>query len=451
MALSANTVLEVRRTGSDTNGGGFVTGTAGFNYSLYDTATVNVADAVANGTTTITSATANFVAAIGNLIYLQGGSGSLAAGWYQIMTNANTTTITVDRAVAAGTGITLKLGGALATPGQAAAIAQVAGIMIFIKYDATPYVITTASTNVSGGCISGLAGTFYSGYDTTRSHCVVGENRPTLQLAAGVSTATIFGNLNADYFMGSLIVDGNGQTASKGCNTSGLWFNVKVMNCLAAGIQQNGAARALFSEVVTCQIIPLAVTFAWGCYVSGSTNVAVAGGSFQCQHAVNCISVGGNRSGFVPTNHAVWINCIAYGNVESGFNFHNSTGNAINCIAESNGAYGYRANTTTVQELLLNCADYNNSLGRNLVGRLIRDLNPITGSGSFFANAAGGNFALNNIAGAGAAARAAGFPAAFIGLPSSLDYSDLGAVQHQDSGGVAGGLIVNPGMRGGMQ
>jgi len=450
MALSANTVLEVRRTGSDTNGGGFVTGAAGFNYSLYDAATVNVADAVANGTTTITSATANFVAVIGNIIYLQGGSGSLVAGWYQVLTNANATTITVDRVVAAGTGITMRIGGALASPGQAAAIATVAGMMVFIKYDATPYSITTATTNVSGGCISGLASTFYSGYDTTRSHCVVGENRPTLQLAPGVSTATIFGNLNADYFMGSLIIDGNGQTASKGCNTSGLWFNVKVMNCLAAGIQQNAAARAIFCEVISCQVIPLAVTFAWGCYVYGSTNIAVAGGAIQSQQAVNCISAVSNRSGFAFTNHGVWVNCIAYNNTESGFNFHNTSGTAINCISEYNGAYGYRSNTTTVQQLMINCADYGNITARNQAGRLIRDLNPITGFSSFFVDAAGGNFTLNDTSGAGAAAKAAGFPDAFIGLPSTLDYSDLGAVQHEDLG-IAGSLIVNPGMRGGMQ
>ena len=60
MALSANTVLEVRNGGSDTNGGGFVTGAAGTDWSQQDAAQYSVTDGVTAGTTTITSATANF-------------------------------------------------------------------------------------------------------------------------------------------------------------------------------------------------------------------------------------------------------------------------------------------------------------------------------------------------------------------------------------------------------
>ena len=36
MALSANSVFEVRTAGNDTNGGGFVTGAAGTDYSQQD-------------------------------------------------------------------------------------------------------------------------------------------------------------------------------------------------------------------------------------------------------------------------------------------------------------------------------------------------------------------------------------------------------------------------------
>ena len=151
MALSANTVLEVRLTGSDTNGGGFVTGAAGTDWSQQDSPQYSVTDGVATGNTVVSSASAAFgTDVVGNLVYLQGGTGSLVAGWYQI-TARTSGNITLDRNVAAGTGITLKIGGALASPGQAGAIATVSGIRTYIKYNASPYVATSALTNIAGG------------------------------------------------------------------------------------------------------------------------------------------------------------------------------------------------------------------------------------------------------------------------------------------------------------
>jgi len=62
-AISVNSVFEVRTAGNDTNGGGFVTGAAGTDYSQQDAnntvgADISTTDAVAAGTTTITSITA---------------------------------------------------------------------------------------------------------------------------------------------------------------------------------------------------------------------------------------------------------------------------------------------------------------------------------------------------------------------------------------------------------
>ena len=136
MAISNTQVLEVRTAGNDTNGGGFNSAAAGVDYSQQDTKNtvgnnISTTDAVANGTTTITSATATFTADIvGNLIYLQGGTGALAAGWYQVNTFTNGTTIVVDRTVAAGTGITMNIGGAMASIGGASLAGQNVARMI---------------------------------------------------------------------------------------------------------------------------------------------------------------------------------------------------------------------------------------------------------------------------------------------------------------------------------
>jgi hypothetical protein len=69
-------------------------------------------DAVGNGSTTVTSATASFTSAVvGAAIELSGGTGSLAAAWYYVTAYTNSTTISVDRIVASGTGITMTVGG----------------------------------------------------------------------------------------------------------------------------------------------------------------------------------------------------------------------------------------------------------------------------------------------------------------------------------------------------
>ena len=73
---------------------------------------ISTTDAVANGSTTITSATANFNASIvGTAIELSAGSGSLTAAWYYVTAFTNSTTVSVDRVVPSGTGISMSIGG----------------------------------------------------------------------------------------------------------------------------------------------------------------------------------------------------------------------------------------------------------------------------------------------------------------------------------------------------
>ena len=152
MALSASSVWEVRTTGSDTNGGGFVTGASGTDYTQQNAAQYSLTNGVTNGTTTIATISAAAVM-IGNIAYVQGGTGSVVAGWYQITGASAGVSITVDRStgLSAGTGVTINIGGALASPGQSGAL-LVAGNLIWVKSGTYP--ITSASTNISGGCMN---------------------------------------------------------------------------------------------------------------------------------------------------------------------------------------------------------------------------------------------------------------------------------------------------------
>lgn len=454
MALNAAIVLEVRNGGSDTNGGGFKTGATGTDWTLQDAAQYSVTDGVTAGTTTITSATAAFgTDVVGNLIFVSGGTGSVTAAWYEIVTRTNSTTIVVDRStgLTAGTGVTLKIGGALASPGQAGAIATVAGHTVFIKYNAAAYVATSASTNIAAGCVSGIAGTAYCGYDTTRSVYNLDANRPTFQLSVG--TATLFTNANVNYLVSSIILDANSQATSRCAQLSGTFFYVKAMNATVAGLADNTVAgTAILCEVTGCTALPLAITSGYFCIAHdntlGATTGAITNNGGSISHYYGCISYSNSRSGFLATGVMRLVNCVAYANTEVGFMTQNQTFCVYaNCIAEGNTGVGFSANTGSFS--LINCASFNNSARSSAgTGKIWSDLNSVAGSGSFFVDATNKDFRLNNTGGAGAAARAVGFPTAFPS-PANLttNYHDLGAVQHQDAGG-GGGMLFTPDMAG---
>src|ERR1044071_7124465 len=108
MAISVNTYWDVRTTGSDNNGGGFVIGSSGTDYSQQDASQYSGTNlASTNGTTNpsvVTSATHNFVAAdVGNIIRITAGS-NWTTGYYQIV-SVSSNAATLDRAV--GTAATL--------------------------------------------------------------------------------------------------------------------------------------------------------------------------------------------------------------------------------------------------------------------------------------------------------------------------------------------------------
>jgi hypothetical protein len=66
MALPTTTVIEVRTTGNDSNGGGFVAGASGTDYSQQNSAQYTFSNLASSNATssspTVTSASHNFVA-----------------------------------------------------------------------------------------------------------------------------------------------------------------------------------------------------------------------------------------------------------------------------------------------------------------------------------------------------------------------------------------------------
>jgi hypothetical protein len=425
MALAAATTWEVRTAGSDTNGGGFVTGATGTDYSLQDSKNtvgnnISTTDAVANGTTTITSATGAFTSAIvGNIVYLSGGTGSIAAQWRQVTGFTNATTITIDATIAASTGMTMNIGGALLSVGQAAASAT-AGNTIYVK--AGTYTISSASTNVTGGCVNLNGGQQFVGYSTTRTLTNT-DTKPILQYGV-ISTATLWATAPNLY---NLAMDGTNQTAARAmnggnavrctfknfntANTTANFFYCYATTCSAAMFTQ----ISIFCEATACTATPFLLTgseFAYGCLSYANTGASTDGFSFAAG--------------------AYAANCVAYSNGRDGFRSTNGNNQAIvaltNCIAESNIGVGFNASSSG-RLWTFNCATFGN--GSTTAGTLVSVSQIANSTGTFFVNAAGGNFALNSVTLTGFLARAGGYVGAFPVAPTT-SYLDIGAVQHQD-------------------
>lgn len=449
MALAAATVWEVRAAGADTNGGGFVTGAAGTDWSQQDAAQYSVTDAVTAGTTTITSATANFgTDVVGNILYIEGGTGAVVAGWYQIMSRTNSTTIVVDRStgLTAGTGVTLTIGGALLTLAQLLTNNSVAGMTSFIK--AGTYSIGTGLVVGTGGSTSVV--TRFTGYTTTRTD----KGRPTILATAGITLLTI-GAGGHGYRFENLIFDGDAVASTNGINVSaGQWgslFNCKVMDMAGYGVSQTQACFMDSCEVTGCAGTAGVRGATWGmvrCYIHDNT---VTGALMTGGPIIDCIfanNTGASSEGLYhdTINSALSVvGCVFYGNGRDGFRqvgSPNRLGGFYNNIFMNNAAYGVNLVGTTATSFLANMANnayYNNTLGERALS-LPAEAGAVTLTGDPFTNAAGGDFSLDNVANQGAACRATGLPGV---IAATTGNRDIGVAQHADPAGAGGGGIIS--------
>ena len=434
MALSANTVIEVQGgVGADTNGGGFVTGASGTDWSQQASPQYSVTDGVTAGTTTITSLTANFgTDVVGNLIYVQGGTGAVAAGWYQIISRTNATTIVVDRAtgLTAGTGVTLKIGGALATIGAGLALMTVSGMTMYVKNTAT-YSIGTGLTWPAGPNYG--AETRMVGYTTTRGdggRAIVKATAAIVGLTMGQSGC---GVENFEF-------DGN-STGTTGILVSASFmpsvYNVWAHHWTAEGINATSNLAAISRcEVSNCVGTNGALAIASGCtlifcYSHDNTKSGFyTAANSNVDYCVSANNTGANSHGFSSQYGTAFMGCIAYNNAGSGFFFGTPIAAPMtNCIAVSNGLYGVNLGLTGSPSLpwINYNAFYNNTSGaRNGIGA---GANDVTLTGVPFTNAAGGDYSLNNTVGQGAACRSVGFPGATL---YGTGYADIGPLRHQD-------------------
>jgi hypothetical protein len=462
-ALPNNTTTWEQRpgVGNDTNGAGFVAGSSGTDYSQFNnknatactncgSSTVNLSttDAVCVGTTTLTSATANFSAAIvGNIIFLQGGTGSLGAVWKEVTAFTNATTVTIDSSCAASTGVTMNIGGALLTLTQLNTNMG-SGFNGWVKATATISLTSGFTWNFTSNCTGCFAQV--SGYTTTRGD----GGHVTLQATApGFFVMMQIANNNnlAGFTVRNFTLDANGEP-----NIIGLQFNandntaenILVLTPSNEGVDFNLAGGICRFCYVSASTGTAGVRFAGGgrtensclfCVVTAGTGSSVGfyyfSGNGNCTICIAGNNAGANGHGFLIANDSGSMTLngwVAYGNGGDGIHWSNNPqahpysiyngfawGNSGWCVNSPNGTFLPGA-------LGFNYNGYGGCTSGSLQG-ISAGANDVTLTADPTTAGGSNNFALNGTAGGGAALKAAGFPGVLA--TGGTGFAAIGALQ----------------------
>ncbi len=189
MALQATGVWEIRDDGNANNGGYYdpALAGAGTDYTQQAAAQLSLTDlACESGSTTLTSATGGFTAAmIGNAIHITSGT-NLTAGWYVITARTDTNTVTLDRTPTsggAGSSGVGAVGGALPWA-DASFNSGVAGNRWWVR--SGTYTLTGAFAQTLEGTQTGAL--YVEGYSSTRGDAPTCDNRPLVACGANAWT-----------------------------------------------------------------------------------------------------------------------------------------------------------------------------------------------------------------------------------------------------------------------
>lgn len=476
MALNLNVAWEVRTSSSgDTQGGGFVAGATGTDYSQQDAAQYTGTDLVVDATTNtkVTSASHNFVAAdVGNILQVSAGA-SWTTGFYQIVSvAANAATLDRSPAAVGVTGGTYAVGGALLTIAKAAG-ACVTSNRIFVKAG-TGYT-STATTTFSVGANPSVAvpHSRLIGYTTTRGDG--GRASLTLSTNTGLTALSVTG---IGWIIENFTIDCASLGTSIGITFSGAFGMVR--NCKVSNFTARGINAAAVGTVISENEVTAGTSAALGAlYMNSSAGLATQNNihdnvcvGINVPGTGNCVlynrivsNTGATSDGVQFSFETAIIGNTVHANGRHGLSGSQNILGAYlirNNILTNNGGYGLQlaaAAGAPAMPFWDGNAYYNNTSGArhfadDTTTNPINNVAPytntldITLTGLPYTNAGTGDFTLNNVAGQGAAIRGHG---AFPSVPgaSQVSYGDMGYLQHQDP--VGGGMLVAGGMLGGMR
>lgn len=427
MAISGYTDWDIRTGGSDTNGGGFNTNSAGTDYSQQTSAQLSLSDGVCTGGTTLESTTGGFTAAmVGNVVYLSSGP-----GWYEITGYTDTNTVTIDRNGPTDSGMTVNVGGSLATPGGLGAALTAsttsAGMNAYVQTGT--YTLSNAVVNTSGGPIQTRSNLFkFAGYNTTHGDLdaqVSQTNKPII--SAGSQTSVVLIDIGVASFshnavIVALVADGESNTGTTGFehyashSLRGRSTNrcCHALNCTDEGFNLNASYNC---EADNCLEGFREITNSVRCVAHDCTR------GFDNGSQIGCLAYR-NYDGIYDGGNV--IGCTAVNNTNYGIDVRYQ-GKLMQCLSVSNGT-GFSFDTTSHRCIGFNFVAYNNTTDYSISltdadTRHFREWATLTADP--FVDSAGDDYSLNDNPGGGGLLKQLG-----MNIPGQTnDKPDFGAVQ----------------------
>lgn len=468
-ALPSNTAWEVRTAGSNNNGGCYVTGSTGTDFTQQNSAQYTGTDLVLATTTTATSVFHSFIATdVGNCIHITAGTG-FTVGFYRML-SVSLGTVTLDRAAGTmgSTGGTFAVGGAIATP-QMFNSNAVAGNQAWIKADGS-YVFT-ATMAIDSKDSSGLTPFRFTGYTTTR-----GDNG-----YATWTTSTNSVNMVTTANSQSLNVEFDNIKMTNTAGTKGDAFNAANVNgfgwminhCVLDGfnIGINGDYTIVFAfnvlSVVNTEIknsvaqgiLNAASTSLLGDYIhaNGGNGVEIIRADPGTQPKTNGImsvsystlsANGGSglkltRENVADSNYdwAVVTSSVLSLNTADGLTLGSITIPdglvSWNTIYYGNGGFGINSGGVPMPANQLNNAFGSNTSG-NRSTNIPSGIGDISLSANPWTNSTAGDFSLNSTSGGGASLKGTGFPGVSL---FGTGHLDVGSLQSAGSSGGSSSVV----------
>lgn len=386
-------------------------------------------------------------------------------------TGGNITSIVLSSSAKSGTaptssatGRSIKVGGAWKGPNAADAVpfGLISGAAtnttgniprVNMKNDAT-YSITSGITHANSQ-------TVFQGYNGS-----IGDGgKATIDGSTNAIVILTFSN--AQVGLADVIVSNNGATGTNAgitwSGTKGTAFRVVTHDTRGPGFNVTGSLVLVECEAYTTNTantsgdcaFKLVGSTAIRCIAhdnSGSNNVGFVGSGSQC---INCIADTNGSHGFQNPGGAfsAFTYCDAYNNGGDGFNITGSGAEAWvdSCNAVKNGAWGVNFASLTQVGGILNVG-YGSGTQANSSGTFVAAGNIInSGSVTYASNVtpwvdpANGDFRINLAAAKGAGRGS--FTETAASYTGTIGYPDIGSAQHLD----AGGILINPGMSGGLR
>ena len=386
MAISANTVHEWRTTGNALNGGGFVTGATGTDYSQQDTAQWDLTGVVGASANVINYASASDDM-VGNLLHVASGTNFTSgyAAVFEIISVVVNTSITVSTNVAGAsicpgagpwTAGAIKIGGAKKfTAGGASDDTLlenlVAGNIVYMK--AGTYTVSTVNLSAIGTATQPI---IFRGYQTTRGDSPYGFGiMPKLEWAASTSCSSYtwwehihFNSTNTLNVLGTggmlyKCMITNNNTTADAIGMSVASSGGKIMYCSFSSTRGYALSSAVGVPIIGCTFhnskvgirftgnVPLIVN---SCLFYGNlTHIQSTSGTANAVNANNCTFYGYSSStpvGVGIDNAAATVGCLFTNNIFYGLStaITHATASQLTVIENFNTFYGNTTNRTNI-------------------------------------------------------------------------------------------------------